>query len=130
MRCVQIVLNEATKRKSPNALSFGETQREFGDTALVKPHLAITHTRELLGKSAKSELLKIYGEVGFSPVIIDRLIGFGQALTTSRTRSFQTRKEEPLKSRKATGSCPLRSAPNCPVMISRMITDPHLFRCS
>jgi hypothetical protein len=55
------VLNEATKRKSPNALSFGETQREFGDTAMVKPHLAITHTRELLGKSAKAELVKIYG---------------------------------------------------------------------
>ena len=57
----QIVLNEATKRKSPNALSFGETQREFGDTAMVKPHLAITHTRELLGKSARAELVKIYG---------------------------------------------------------------------
>ena len=55
------MLNEATKRKSPNALSFGETQREFGDTAMVKPHLAITHTRELLGKSAKAELVKIYG---------------------------------------------------------------------
>jgi hypothetical protein len=55
------VLNEATKRKSPNALSFGETQREFGDTAMVKPHLAITHTRELLGKSARAELVKIYG---------------------------------------------------------------------
>ena len=55
------MLNEATKRKSPNALMFGEAQREFGDTAMVKPHQAITHTRELLGKSAKAELVKTYG---------------------------------------------------------------------
>mmetsp|Transcript_46472 Transcript_46472/g.123342 ORF Transcript_46472/g.123342 Transcript_46472/m.123342 type:complete len:840 (+) Transcript_46472:3-2522(+) len=67
---VQIVLNEATKRKSPNALAFGEAQREFGDTALVKPHLAITHTRELLGKSAKAELKKIYGPHYFPYEII------------------------------------------------------------
>jgi hypothetical protein len=58
---VQIVLNEATKRKSPNALSFGQESREFGDTAMVKPHLAIVHTRELLGKSYNEESLKSYG---------------------------------------------------------------------
>ena len=58
---VQIVLNEASKRKSPNALSFGAEQREFGDTAMVKPHLAFTHTRELLGKKYSKEALDAYG---------------------------------------------------------------------
>lgn len=58
---VQIVLNEATKRKSPNALMFGQEQREFGDTAMVKPHLAITHTRELLGKGYSKDVLEQYG---------------------------------------------------------------------
>ena len=58
---VQIVLNEASKRKSPNAVAFNPEDRSFGDTAMVKPHLAFTHTRELLGKQYSETLKNAYG---------------------------------------------------------------------
>jgi hypoxia up-regulated 1 len=58
---VQIVLNEASKRKSPNAVAFNPEDRSFGDTAMVKPHLAFTHTRELLGKQYSDTLKNAYG---------------------------------------------------------------------
>jgi len=69
---VQIVLNEASKRKSPNAVAFGAEQRDFGDTAMVKPHLAFTHTRELLGKQFSPTLQTAYGP-GYFPyeIVVD-----------------------------------------------------------
>jgi hypoxia up-regulated 1 len=68
---VQIVFNEASKRKSPNVLAFDDTERQFGDTALVKPHKAMTHTRELLGKGFKAEILKSYGPHYFPYEIVE-----------------------------------------------------------
>jgi hypothetical protein len=71
MAQVQIVFNEASKRKSPNVLAFEDTERQFGDTALVKPHKAMTHTRELLGKGFKAEILKSYGPHYFPYEIVE-----------------------------------------------------------
>jgi len=68
---VQIVFNEASKRKSPNAVAFEPEQRQFGDTAMVKAHKAITHTRELLGKGFKAEILKEYGPYYFPYEIVE-----------------------------------------------------------
>lgn len=69
---VQIILDEASKRKSPNAVAFGAEQRDFGDTAMVKPHLAFTHTRELLGKQFSPTLKTAYGP-GYFPyeIVVD-----------------------------------------------------------
>jgi len=67
---VQIVLNEASKRKSPNAIGFGPEARDFGDTAMVKPHLAFTHTRELLGKQYTPTLQTAYGPTYFPYEIV------------------------------------------------------------
>jgi len=45
-------------------------QRDFGDTAMVKPHLAFTHTRELLGKQYSKTLLTDYGPSYFPYEIV------------------------------------------------------------
>lgn len=65
------MFNEASKRKSPNAVAFDDTERQFGDTAMVKAHKAMTHTRELLGKGFKAEILKNYGPYYFPYEIVE-----------------------------------------------------------
>merc|ERR1712166_1093127 len=60
-----LVLNEASKRKSPNAVSFSEGERMVGDTANALktryPNRVTSQVQRLMGRMADDPVLKQYG---------------------------------------------------------------------
>ena len=66
---------------------MNDRQRDFGDTAMVKPHLAFTHTRELLGKQYTPTLATAYGPQYFPYEIVGTPLSVLLSLSLSRALS-------------------------------------------
>ena len=64
-----------------------DRQRDFGDTAMVKPHLAFTHTRELLGKQYTPTLATAYGPQYFPYEIVGTPLSLMLSFSLSRALS-------------------------------------------
>uniref|UniRef100_A0A646QJH2 Hypoxia up-regulated protein 1 n=1 Tax=Hemiscolopendra marginata TaxID=943146 RepID=A0A646QJH2_9MYRI len=61
---MEIVLNKESKRKTPVAISFRNSEREIGDSALTQgvrfPLTTYTHLLDLLGKEVNNSMVELY----------------------------------------------------------------------
>ena len=62
---IQVVLNEASKRKSPSNVGLNGDELHVGDTAMnlamKKPHFTFPHVKPLMGRMYNPEYLQKFG---------------------------------------------------------------------